>query len=79
MGTRRVADLRGGATLGATTGPRVEANSEELNLERTTPVGIFPDGTSAEGVLDLAGNVWEWCSDWYDEKAYNRRAGRGDV
>jgi formylglycine-generating enzyme required for sulfatase activity len=50
-------------------------NSKELGLGRTTPVGIFPQGASAEGVLDLAGNVWEWCNDWYDEKAYQRRAG----
>ena len=48
-----------------------QCNSKELNLERTTAVGIFPDGISAEGVLDLAGNVWEWCSDWFDEKAYS--------
>ena len=48
------------------------ANSEELNLERTTPVGIFPDGASSEGVLDLSGNVWEWCNDWYGEKTYAR-------
>ena len=53
-----------------------QANSKELNLERTTAVGIFPQGISAEGVLDLAGNVWEWCSDWFDEKAYSRRASR---
>ena len=52
------------------------ANSKELNLERTTPVGIFPDGASAERLLDLCGNVWEWCSDWFDEKTYRRRAGR---
>jgi formylglycine-generating enzyme required for sulfatase activity len=52
------------------------ANSEELKLERPTAVGIFPDGTSEEGVLDLAGNVWEWCSDWFDETVYQQRAGK---
>jgi len=52
------------------------ANTEELNLRRTAPVGIFPDGASAERLLDLCGNVWEWCSDWYHEETYRRRAGR---
>jgi formylglycine-generating enzyme required for sulfatase activity len=51
-------------------------NSEELKLGRTTPVGVFPAGASAEGVLDLSGNAWEWCRDWYDAKAYAERAGR---
>src|SRR5262249_49059953 len=31
------------------------------------PVGSFPDGASAEGVLDLAGNVAEWMADNFDE------------
>jgi formylglycine-generating enzyme required for sulfatase activity/tRNA A-37 threonylcarbamoyl transferase component Bud32 len=31
----------------------------------TAPVGSFPKGASAHGVLDLAGNVWEWTSDYY--------------
>jgi hypothetical protein len=36
------------------------ANTEESKLEQTTPVHMYPDGKSSEGVWDLAGNVWEW-------------------
>jgi eukaryotic-like serine/threonine-protein kinase len=30
----------------------------------TAPVGSFPQGKSKFGILDLAGNVWEWVADW---------------
>jgi formylglycine-generating enzyme required for sulfatase activity/curved DNA-binding protein CbpA len=30
-------------------------------LDSTTAVGMYPQGASVSGVLDLPGNVWEWC------------------
>ncbi len=47
------------------------ANFAESGVGHASPVGIFPKSCSPEGVIDLAGNVWEWCWDWYDESYYN--------
>ena len=45
------------------------ANYEEAKLGRITAVGVFPDGASFEGILDVAGNMDEWCSTrWRDEQ-----------
>ena len=37
---------------------------------KTAPVGSLADGASWIGALDMAGNVWEWVNDWYDELYY---------
>jgi formylglycine-generating enzyme required for sulfatase activity len=34
------------------------------------PVGSRPQGASPYGALDMAGNVFEWVADWFDEKYY---------
>ena len=46
-------------------------NFNGSGLNRTTPAGSYPQGASPYGILDLAGNVWEWVADWYGQDYYS--------
>ena len=41
--------------------------SFDFRLRDPAPVGIYPEGVTPEEIFDLAGNVWEWCQDWFGD------------
>jgi formylglycine-generating enzyme required for sulfatase activity len=43
----------------------------------TSPVGAFEEGKNGYGLYDMAGNVWEWCWDWYPGYEGSYRVFRG--
>lgn len=59
---------RGGTDLMYPWGPEApddrRANYRRL-IRHPSPVGLFPAGTTRDGVVDLAGNVFEWCQDHF--------------
>lgn len=54
-----------------------ETNTSEDGYTKTAPVKSFP--ANGYGLYGMAGNVWEWVSDWYRPDYYARLAAAGDV
>jgi len=45
-------------------------------LEQTTAIGLYPQGASPYEVQDMAGNLWEWCLNEYDDPDRTKTGGQ---
>jgi len=52
------------------------ANYDNI-VGKTTPVGRYPEGATPTGLMDMAGNVWEWMANYYHDDDNNSTALRG--
>ena len=56
------------AAIGAGLLPNMKRANFGMKVGHPTPVGLYPACNTPESVADMAGNLWEWVEDWYDEK-----------
>ena len=50
-------------------------NFLDTRVRRTTPVAVFPAGATPDGGVDMAGQVWEWCSSAVNSENWNEVSG----
>ena len=56
---------------GDTTPSSQQANFRDSGNQDTVLVGTYPSAITPYGVLDMAGNVWEWTFDWFQSAYYD--------
>jgi formylglycine-generating enzyme required for sulfatase activity len=52
-------------------------NTKETGIGRSSAVGLFLDGASPFSVLDMSGNLWEWCLNDYQNREFTDGYGNG--
>jgi len=54
------------------TAKHLNFNQQWIGEKTLMPVGSYELGKSPYGAYDMAGNVWEWVADWYDDHYYEK-------
>jgi formylglycine-generating enzyme required for sulfatase activity len=72
-------EFRAGGKFQANTyqGHFPDTDTAEDGYSGTAPVGSFP--ANGYGLADMAGNVWQWCADWYRADYYEQITASGAV
>ena len=61
------------------TSPTTELVNFNHHFNETVEVGMYKNGASPFGVLDMAGNVWEWVADGYQADFYSRSSEKNPI